>query len=117
MRCSAGSLMQRITRLVHLGLIRTVRVTRTTAVFRLRESHFGFCPYCGHNDGFLNFGPNHWFICHQHQSRWFVGSNLFDCWKEESEEDWQRTKAKIESYREVAPIHWTWRRTSRPPES
>jgi len=24
---------------------------------------FGGCPRCGGNDGFLNLGSDHWFVC------------------------------------------------------
>lgn len=49
------------------------------------DHHFGACPQCGNDDGFYNAGRNHWFVCHEHKVRWWVGSNLFSAWREETE--------------------------------
>jgi hypothetical protein len=45
------------------------------------DDYFGGCPDCGYpgtNDGFLNIGRDHWYVCHLHRTKWRVGSNLFD---------------------------------------
>src|SRR5215216_3188272 len=51
------------------------------------ENYFGVCPYCGKSDGYLNVGKGHWFYYETHRVKWFVGSNLFDSWKHETEEE------------------------------
>ena len=67
--------------------------------------YFGGCPECGTNDGYLNVGREHWFVCDKHKTKWWIGSNLFSSWMEETEEEWQRNKIKLADYREVEPIH------------
>ena len=61
----------------------------------LEEEPFSVCPVCHSNDGFLNAGKGHWFLCHEHRVRWFVGSNLFSSWREETEEE-QRHAYEVE---------------------
>ncbi len=47
------------------------------------DDHFGTCPECGSHDGYQNAGNAHWFVCHEHRTRWHVGSNLFSSWRSE----------------------------------
>ncbi len=53
---------------------------------------FGGCPGCGNTDGYLNVGPDHWFFCHRHKTKWRAGSNLFSGWRDENEETWLRNR-------------------------
>ena len=66
--------------------------------------YFGGCPECGKNNGCLNVGRSHWFICHDHKKRWFIGSNLFSGWKEETPEEWLRNEKILLTYEEVEPL-------------
>ena len=66
--------------------------------------YFGGCPRCGRNDGYRNIGSNHWFICHRHLTKWWVGSNLFSCWKEETQAEWFRNGCLLTRYRIVEPV-------------
>ena len=59
---------------------------------------FGGCPGCGSTDGYLNDGPDHWFVCHWHKTRWRAGSNLFSGWRDENEETWLRNRFKLAGY-------------------
>jgi hypothetical protein len=60
----------------------------TTAETDAFVSHyFGVCPECHRTDGYINVGRGHWFYCQQHHTRWCVGSNLFDSWKFETEDE------------------------------
>jgi hypothetical protein len=71
------------------------------------KDHFGACPHCRQFDGIMNVGKGHWLFCDEHKVRWFVGSNLFDSWKQETEEE-QRAiyDAKdFGSYQDVSPYH------------
>jgi hypothetical protein len=47
--------------------------------------HFGVCPVCKKQDGYINVGRGHWFFCHEHKKVWFAGSNLFSDWRDEDE--------------------------------
>jgi hypothetical protein len=48
---------------------------------------FGGCPQCGGTDGIVNIGRSHWLHCSEHKVKWWVGSNLFDSWRHETEEE------------------------------
>jgi hypothetical protein len=52
-------------------------------------ARFGLCPVCRKTDGYMNVGSGHWFMCIKHKNRWFIGSNLFSSWKDETEEEQQ----------------------------
>ena len=49
------------------------------------DLYFGLCPHCRSNDGYINVGRGHWFYCQEHRVKWFIGSNLFSWWREQSE--------------------------------
>jgi hypothetical protein len=68
------------------------------------DNYFGGCPECGKNGGFLNIGGDHWFVCHAHKKRWSPGSNLFSCWKEESEAAWAANAALLKGYEKTEPL-------------
>ena len=55
----------------------------------------------------MNVGPNHWFYCAEHKTKWCIGSNLFFCWKEETEADWKRNEYRLAEYMTVEPIYDT----------
>ena len=65
------------------------------------DNYFGKCPECGSNDGYLNVERDHWFVCDQHKIKWYVGSNLFSGWRDESPEDWERNRKLLATYREI----------------
>jgi ssDNA-binding Zn-finger/Zn-ribbon topoisomerase 1 len=54
------------------------------------SNYFGGCPECGGNDGYVNIGRGHWFVCKKHKTHWFIGSNLFSTWKDETPEEQRR---------------------------
>jgi len=68
-------------------------------------NYFGDCPKCGRNDGYINIGRGHWFVCDRHKTKWYIGSNLFSCWKDETEEMWLRNADELANYQEVKPWH------------
>jgi hypothetical protein len=61
----------------------------------------GGCPVCGGNDGFLNVGRAHWFVCDKHKTKWCVGDNWFRCWRFETEEIWRENARLLAGYRAV----------------
>ncbi len=65
---------------------------------------FGGCPGCGNTDGYLNDGPDHWFVCHRHKTKWRAGSNLFSGWRDENEGTWFRNKCRLCRYMTVKPV-------------
>ncbi len=66
-----------------------------------KDSYWGFCPICHDHDGYVSVGPDHWFVCRAHRTRWWIGSNPFSCWKELSDLDHERNAAQLAGYREV----------------
>jgi hypothetical protein len=54
------------------------------------DDHFGVCPHCGKNDGYLNVGRSHWFYCKEHRVKWCSGANLFSWWRHQTEEEQRR---------------------------
>jgi hypothetical protein len=67
--------------------------------------HFGACPTCHCNDGFVSVGPEHWFVCHRHQVKWYVGANLFSCWREQTDQDRALAVARLATYSTVRSWH------------
>ena len=75
------------------------------------DRFFGGCPRCGREDGYLNVGRAHWFVCHKHRTRWLRGMNLFGSWRHESKSDWTKNWKTIAAYEEVEPVsEWPPRR-------
>ena len=79
----------------------------TTSKNRCADRYFGVCPHCHLNDGFINVGPTHWFVCHEHKVMWCEEVNLFSGWIEQSEEEQRRIydKYDIGSYQKVIPMY------------
>ena len=59
------------------------------------ESAFGGCPECGELGAIRNIGRQHWGTCDTHRTRWLIGSNLFDFWRDETETS-QRLAYEVE---------------------
>ena len=71
---------------------------------RYREEQYGNCPECGKTDGYVNISCNHWFVCHEHKTKWFVGSGLFSSWENEREIDWLGNAVLLGRYKDVKPL-------------
>ena len=71
---------------------------------RYREEQYGNCPVCGKTDGYVNISCNHWFVCHEHKTKWFVGSGLFPSWENEREIDWLGNAVLLGRYEDVEPV-------------
>ncbi len=73
----------------------------------LEDDRFGICPYCLNTKPYLNIGMGHWFYCEKHKVRWFVGSNLFSSWRDETEEQQRKQfdAMNFGSYRQIKPFH------------
>ena len=72
----------------------------------LEGGYWGLCPRCRQNDGCFTVGKDHWYVCHQHLTRWWVGANLFSTsWQDMSELEREREEVGLARYREVEPWH------------
>jgi hypothetical protein len=76
----------------------------------LPNDYWGMCPKCfkvgEKSEGLtLNIGRNHFMCCDKHKTFWYFASNLFSCWKEQNEEDWQSNYELLSRYTEVKPVH------------
>ena len=47
---------------------------------------------------------DHWNVCDRHKTCWPIGANLFSCWEEERQEDWDRNAEKLSGYHRVEPL-------------
>lgn len=69
------------------------------------DSRFGVCPECGSDDGYINAGRDHYFICKEDRLYWHIGSNLFESWRRQTEEEqraeWDRIG--MDDFRKVEP--------------
>ena len=65
--------------------------------------HCGGCPICGTNDGYLNLGAEHWFICRTHKTRWLAGKNMFDTWKTQTVAQYLVISRLLKRYIKVNP--------------
>jgi hypothetical protein len=82
------------------------------------DGYFGLCPHCHNNDGYINIGRSHWFVCDEHDVMWCVGSNLFGSWREQTEDE-QRAiydERGIGDYTEVKPYFHPQKKTEPLPE-
>jgi hypothetical protein len=68
------------------------------------QAYWGVCPYCLRNDGYLNLGRSHWFVCHADRVRWLVGENLFSTWRHDTAADWDANWERIGSYATCRPV-------------
>lgn len=55
------------------------------------------CRY-DHETRLFNIGRGHFVACDSCRTYIFVGSNLMSCWREESEDIWQRNSDSVEGY-------------------
>ncbi len=66
--------------------------------------YWGGCPECHQNDGFLNaHRRDHYFVCHEHKARWYIGSNLFSAWRETDDEELDSQHTILDGYKAVEP--------------
>jgi hypothetical protein len=68
------------------------------------EDHFGNCPTCRRSHGCRSVGPDHWYVCHVHKTKWLVGSNLFSTWKHLSDVEHFENARLLSGYTEVQPV-------------
>jgi hypothetical protein len=59
------------------------------------------CQECGRMSQHINVGRNHWGVCTDHGTAWWIGSNLFSGWKSETEAVWAANRKILEGFRVV----------------
>jgi hypothetical protein len=71
------------------------------------DGYFGLCPHCQNNDGYVNVGRGHWFVCDEHKVMWFAGANLFSSCLDETEEEQRRAWAArgLDEYSHIKPYY------------
>lgn len=74
-------------------------------------NHFGDCPKCKKNDGHLNVGREHWFICLRHRVKWRAGHDIFPDWRQENLQIWRQNERLLDLLMEVEPIQ-AWKKTA-----
>jgi hypothetical protein len=68
-------------------------------------AYYGNCSRCGRPfEEVLNVGPAHWQVCHTDRVAEWIGENIFGGWRHETEDDWARNKAILDTYEDVEAI-------------
>ena len=71
----------------------------------ITDQRGGGCPHCGQTNGYVNTrGGDHWGVCDQHKTRWYIGFNLFSSWQDETEEERTKSAELLSQYREVEAV-------------
>jgi hypothetical protein len=52
---------------------------------------------------YMNVGRHHFAVCHPCRKKRYLGSNLFSCWKDETEEEWEKNARLLETFTDVNP--------------
>lgn len=78
----------------------------------LRQNYYFGCCKCGHCHRVRNIGSDHWYYCDNCKFKWYVGSNLFNTWKEENEDIWKENYNYLLKYQEIEPQHFTIKEVS-----
>lgn len=66
------------------------------------DNYFGVCPTCKKYSGCLNIGRDHWFYCKAHKTKWWIGSNIFSSWRNETEEDHYRNARYLSNFADMS---------------
>jgi hypothetical protein len=82
------------------------RADAETVEVSSNAAHWGLCPVCHQNDGYLNVAATHWFVCHAHRMKWPAGENLFSSWRHETNDEWAENQHRLSDYAEVEPEWW-----------
>ena len=70
------------------------------------KNQFGVCPVCRQTDGFLTLDFDHYFVCHEHKLRWYVGSSTL------ASEFFDITRKNLEligDYKDAKPVYFSLR--------
>jgi hypothetical protein len=54
-------------------------------------------------DGWINIGATHWHRCDKHKVKWWIGSNLFSGWRDQTEDEQRKiyNDLAMDEYREI----------------
>ena len=68
------------------------------------NSALGYCPECKQPFKYLNIGSDQMAYCHQCQTKYKAGVNMFSTWLDEQEAKWRRNQKRLANYRTVKPL-------------
>ena len=68
------------------------------------NSALGFCPECKQPFKYLNIGSDQMAYCHQCQTKYKAGVNMFSTWLDEQEAKWRRNQKRLADYKVVEPL-------------
>lgn len=71
-----------------------------------QDDFMGLCPVCHKRERMLNVGSEHFVVCVTHRLFWRFGSNMFSCWRSESEETHEQNAEFLMDCGEVEGFHW-----------
>jgi len=69
--------------------------------------YWGSCPICHDDDGYINLvndrgtGASHYKICEAHKTCWSFGANLLSSWMDETPEEREDSRKRLQQYRRV----------------
>jgi hypothetical protein len=66
--------------------------------------YMGGCPECGGTHGCYDIGRDHWYVCHDCRTKWWIGSNLFSSWREQTEAGRRENEEMLAGYTEVLSL-------------
>jgi len=78
---------------------------------KAENEYWGVCPVCHCNNGYVNLvnergtGADHYMVCETHKTCWGFGANLLSSWMDETPEEREASRKKLEQYRRVKPFH------------
>jgi len=74
----------------------------------MQDDTWGLCPICHKTDGCVNVRRRHIYYCREHKTCWYVGSNLFSGWLEQTEEQQRRiwNEIGLEEFQDVKPYFY-----------
>lgn len=76
----------------------------------LPNDYWGLCPECVQDGEFnneilnRNVNRDHYMCCDKHKTFWWIGSNLFSHWREESPDTWKDHIDLLKTYTRVESV-------------
>ena len=80
-------------------------LSRAKRVGEYAIAYFGNCPLCERAPQYVNVRKAHANLCVHCKVFWWIGENLFSSYQGESEADWRRNAAMLDTFRQVEPLH------------
>jgi hypothetical protein len=65
----------------------------------------GVCPKCGYSGIVYSINRSQFSVCEDCKIYWYIGDNLFSCWREMSEKDFKRNRKFLETCENADEIY------------